>query len=449
MDLTALDHLVTLSPPSSIETRTSINSHLYSSLQNQFTPIFTSTTATSTTTTNSHLCGHLFSSGEAVYRCRECATDATCVLCLPCYRASLHYSQHHDITMSIHDSTTGQGCCDCGDIEAFKSDKDGKCTLHSPSLNVTEQDQGDDDRTEIWQGKEIDTVEMTRAFEVAVEERIILYLDWMIDVLEASPEEMICPTSTADIIAALPTISQRSTTPPFSPPPPILSTSTSTNPPLYPSSTSRGKARATSPSSFSSSASSSTSHNPIITDDPVETPLWSVILWNDEQHSFVNVIDQVSRATGCSRQTAAEVAQNVDTYGRDVIFTSSDLDHLLRVAKSIASIDLVVTVRLAVSTFLEQVACQIIHFIKGMCAINVFGQSGKVTPIVAKVLLYRPGTSRMSRFQRLIRVDARLWKEARKGLAEIYVTLMAVNPQVKTNLSCVSLPLSFVSDLTC
>lgn len=36
-------------------------------------------------------------------------------------------------------------------------------------------------------------------------------------------------------------------------------------------------------------------------------------LWNDETHSFEEVIDEVMEATGCSRDEAQEIAVNVDS----------------------------------------------------------------------------------------------------------------------------------------
>lgn len=40
---------------------------------------------------------------------------------------------------------------------------------------------------------------------------------------------------------------------------------------------------------------------------------WGVVLWNDERHSYAQVIDQVSKATGCSRAEALRIANTIDT----------------------------------------------------------------------------------------------------------------------------------------
>ncbi len=61
------------------------------------------------------LCGRMFRHGEAVYSCRDCGQDATCVMCADCFGASEH--RRHRYRMST--STGNSGYCDCGDDEAF------------------------------------------------------------------------------------------------------------------------------------------------------------------------------------------------------------------------------------------------------------------------------------------------------------------------------------------
>ncbi|XP_076803033.1 E3 ubiquitin-protein ligase UBR2-like [Clavelina lepadiformis] len=69
------------------------------------------------------ICGHIFKPGEATYTCRECAADSTCVFCQKCFRQSAHINHKH----KLH-SSAGGGCCDCGDVEAWK--KHPFCNLH-------------------------------------------------------------------------------------------------------------------------------------------------------------------------------------------------------------------------------------------------------------------------------------------------------------------------------
>ncbi|KAI6207263.1 E3 ubiquitin-protein ligase [Aphelenchoides fujianensis] len=68
-------------------------------------------------------CGRMFRFGEPTYCCRECATDATCVLCHDCFKNSEHSKHKYKMRTS-----TGSGYCDCGDPEAFPV-----CSLHAPN----------------------------------------------------------------------------------------------------------------------------------------------------------------------------------------------------------------------------------------------------------------------------------------------------------------------------
>ncbi|XP_050308066.1 E3 ubiquitin-protein ligase UBR2 isoform X2 [Anthonomus grandis grandis] len=79
------------------------------------------------------LCGRYFKHGEPTYSCRECGMDKTCVLCVECFKNSTH--RFHKYRMGI---SGGGGCCDCGDVEAWK--KDAFCTLHEAKPEDTEED---------------------------------------------------------------------------------------------------------------------------------------------------------------------------------------------------------------------------------------------------------------------------------------------------------------------
>ena len=69
------------------------------------------------------ICGYLFKDGDIAWYCRTCQTDDTCVLCEPCFSASDHVG--HDVF--FHRTRAG-GCCDCGDLEAWKLE--GCCPKH-------------------------------------------------------------------------------------------------------------------------------------------------------------------------------------------------------------------------------------------------------------------------------------------------------------------------------
>ena len=68
-------------------------------------------------------CGKIFKSGEIIWHCRTCQSDDTCVLCQECFDGGDHTG--HEVF--FHRTKAG-GCCDCGDLEAWKLE--GCCARH-------------------------------------------------------------------------------------------------------------------------------------------------------------------------------------------------------------------------------------------------------------------------------------------------------------------------------
>ena len=71
---------------------------------------------------------------------------------------------------------------------------------------------------------------------------------------------------------------------------------------------------------------------------------WCVILYNDESHTFDEVIVQVQKATGVSLKTAFEITLEVHTLGRAVCFRGT-LPNCERVAGILRQIDLHVEIK--------------------------------------------------------------------------------------------------------
>lgn len=79
-----------------------------------------------------NLCRRLLKAGDVTFSCNDCGLDGTCVVCIDCFHKSAH--KDHNYKMS---NSEGGGCCDCGDIEAWKQNY--ACTDHmsdqkTPSL---------------------------------------------------------------------------------------------------------------------------------------------------------------------------------------------------------------------------------------------------------------------------------------------------------------------------
>lgn len=110
----------------------------------------------------------------------------------------------------------------------------------------------------------------------------------------------------------------------------------------------------------------SSSFQPVDTNTSTSTPVqrsYSVILWNDEKHSFSEVIDTIKDASGVDERIAKEMAERVDKHGREIVETSTNLKQLFNLARRINHIDLAVTIRPSYDVFAEEVAGQVLNFL--------------------------------------------------------------------------------------
>lgn len=74
------------------------------------------------------VCGAVWGNNDIAYRCRTCEHDPTCAICVPCFENGNH--KDHDYSVIY----TGGGCCDCGDITAWK--REGFCSKHKGSEQI-------------------------------------------------------------------------------------------------------------------------------------------------------------------------------------------------------------------------------------------------------------------------------------------------------------------------
>uniref|UniRef100_A0A1I8EJJ6 E3 ubiquitin-protein ligase n=1 Tax=Wuchereria bancrofti TaxID=6293 RepID=A0A1I8EJJ6_WUCBA len=100
-------------------------------------------------------CGHVFRGGEATYSCKECACDPTCVICYQCFLNSVHKSHKYRMCAS-----NGNGCCDCGDVEAWKEYP--ACKLHEIGQNEEQDSEIADVPAEITEQVETRIRSLTR-----------------------------------------------------------------------------------------------------------------------------------------------------------------------------------------------------------------------------------------------------------------------------------------------
>ncbi|VBB31014.1 unnamed protein product [Acanthocheilonema viteae] len=119
------------------------------------TPLNASYGSKSSANRRSAFCGHVFRGGEATYSCKECACDPTCVMCYECFLNSVHKSHRYGMWAS-----SGNGYCDCGDVEAWKEHP--TCKLHEVRRNDEEDSQMTDVPAEITEQVETRIRSLTR-----------------------------------------------------------------------------------------------------------------------------------------------------------------------------------------------------------------------------------------------------------------------------------------------
>ncbi|XP_042512040.1 E3 ubiquitin-protein ligase PRT6-like [Macadamia integrifolia] len=74
------------------------------------------------------VCGAVWRHNDIAYRCRTCENDPTCAICVPCFQNGNH--KDHDYSIMY----TGGGCCDCGDVTAWK--REGFCSKHKGTEQI-------------------------------------------------------------------------------------------------------------------------------------------------------------------------------------------------------------------------------------------------------------------------------------------------------------------------
>ncbi|PWN37144.1 uncharacterized protein FA14DRAFT_159326 [Meira miltonrushii] len=401
-------------------------------------------------------CGHVFKKGEAIYRCRDCALDDTCVLCAPCFNASNH--EGHDIVFSV--SNSSGGCCDCGDEEAWT--KRICCRYHDageahsskyyeagPSQeneashdtmmdeDFSMQNKRDPDSYDIkGKGPErrsgttsdyIDQIEslltnVPQDAKTGFLRQVSSMIAFILDTMEHAPAEMKLPEGPD----AIEIIKRQKTLEP--PEPEDEDLDYMPGPGAY---------------SFDSN----------------QNKLYTVVLWNDEKHSFRDVIDIICEVTNKTETEAKGIAERVDRHGREIIETSSDLRRMYLLAHKLGQIDLAVTIRPAYDVYAEEIAGHVLELLLDLsnASFGTLSPSSKSPPsthpldnlvpsaVAMRALLGRaflndwehrlPVTqgdmttdffdnSELLQLDGMLLMDYKMWKGARANARSLYMALI-------------------------
>ncbi|RDL34795.1 ClpS-like protein [Venustampulla echinocandica] len=265
------------------------------------------------------VCGHIFKGGEVTYRCKTCSSDDTCVLCSRCYDSSDHTGHMVYISVSMGNS----GCCDCGDLEAWRVPVN--CSIHTAYDEGSQsQDKGK------APGLPLELVE-------AIRMTIGRAFDYICDVISCSPEQLRLPKSRQNILE-----DERM------------------------------------------SRLGSEYYNGDIVEEPCE---FALLLWNDEKHTVYEVRDQVARACKTTLAEGMEKAYETDNIGRSIIKYSFDVDELLHVSRIIEQIKVTVTIRSARDTFREQMCGTIIEWLTDISGCSVGPDHNILRQVICEEML--------------------------------------------------------------
>ncbi|KAF9073193.1 hypothetical protein BDP27DRAFT_1381774 [Rhodocollybia butyracea] len=121
--------------------------------------------------------------------------------------------------------------------------------------------------------------------------------------------------------------------------------------------------------------------------DPMMKDQYCIMIWNDDKHSFDEVIKLLMDVTGQTREEASECANRIDENGRDIVEMGSDVPRLLDIAQSITQIDLGVTMRRAYDTFREQVVSVIIEWLLDLTQSRLGTDTLMLKEVIAEELL--------------------------------------------------------------
>lgn len=109
-------------------------------------------------------------------------------------------------------------------------------------------------------------------------------------------------------------------------------------------------------------------------------------LWNDQRHSFKDVINMLNIHLNKPKHFGKMIATQVDAYGRGKIDVSTNLGELLRLKSAMESTRLVFTIRSAKDDFREDMCDAIIYWLEDISKISIENNYFIVRELISKAL---------------------------------------------------------------
>lgn len=310
-------------------------------------------------------------------------------MCAQCF----HATNHADHNVSFFIAQQPGGCCDCGDVEAWRIPLE--CPHHPApehELDATPKSSAKSLSQEIQPVKDYPhRASVPPELHETMRRTVGYALDFVLDTLDYSPDESSVPANEADLR-------------------------------LQPSA------------------------------DPMMKDQYCVVLWNDDKHSFQEVIKLLRDMTNRTQEEASLVAHRIDENGREVIDMNTNVTRLLETAQAITQIDLGVTIRRAYDTFREQVLDVIIEWLLDLTRSRLGSDLLILREVIAAELLsprrrdtgsYNPNAQTIlalkdipnpTRLDTMFLYHTRLWKKPRLSVKEIYASVISLSPDHKLSI---------------
>jgi hypothetical protein len=267
-------------------------------------------------------------------------------MCSKCFNATNH--EGHDVKLWI--SRGAGGCCDCGDPEAWKAPLE--CGIHS--LKATTDTSEGASTSETSNQRQLEPLSsVPPSLLNSVKETITVVLDYILETFAASHEDVIS-------IGTVESIEQDCID----------------------------------------------SHEALGLPVNEKDQTYVCILWNDEYHSFDQVISKVVEALNCTKAEAQHAAECVDVYGRHIIEESTEIGELRRIAEIIGKTKLAVTICSTQKAVREEISGLLLDWLKELTGgrykffNNVNGGNCIIRDIICEVMstdwALRPELARLS-----------------------------------------------------
>lgn len=193
--------------------------------------------------------------------------------------------------------------------------------------------------------------------------------------------------------------------------------------------------------------------------DPMMKDQYCVVIWNDDKHSFEEVIKLLCDMTNRTREEATAVANRIDENGREIIDMNTNAMRLLEMAQSVTQIDLGVTIRRAYDTFREQVSEVIVEWLLDLTRSRLGTDYMILREVIATELMsprrrdsssynaHAQATQLLKDIPNPARLDVlflyhtRLWKKPRLSCKEIYASVISLSSEHKLSLGMCNLHL--------